>query len=69
MKRYSAILLYIYVTLSSLTGQGVNVTAAFDSSRIYIGDQTYFTITIDKPVSYILSIPYFILDWDLIQVV
>jgi len=59
MKRYSAILIYIYVSLSCVTGQDVKVTAAFDSSRIYIGDQTYFTITIDKPVSYILSIPFF----------
>ena len=57
MKRYSAILLYIYASLTFANAQEVKVTAAFDSSRIYIGDQTHFTVTIDKPVSYLLSMP------------
>jgi hypothetical protein len=59
MKRISAILLYIYVSFSVINAQEVKVTAAFDSSRIYIGDQTNFIVTIDKPVSYLLSIPIF----------
>lgn len=59
IKRLSFILLYIYVTLASLKGQEVNVTAAFDTSRIYLGDQINFTITIDKPISYLLAIPVF----------
>ena len=59
MKRFFAILLYIYVSLSGVNAQEVKVTAAFDSSRIYVGDQTNFTVTIDKPVSYLLSIPLF----------
>jgi hypothetical protein len=59
MKRLSAILIYIYVSLSCVKAQEVKVTAVFDSTRIYIGDQTNFTVTIDKPVSYILSIPIF----------
>jgi hypothetical protein len=59
MKRFSAILLYIYVSFSGADAQEVKVTAAFDSSRIYVGDQTNFTVTIDKPVSYVLSIPLF----------
>ena len=59
MKRFSAILLFINVSLSAANAQEVKVTAAFDSSRIYVGDQTYFTITIEKPVSYLLSIPFF----------
>ena len=59
MKRISAILLYIYVSISVINAQEVKVTAAFDSSKIYIGDQTNFIVTIDKPVSYLLSIPLF----------
>lgn len=59
MKRFSAILLYIYVSFSGANGQEVKVTAVFDSSRIYVGDQTNFTVTIDKPVSYLLSVPLF----------
>ena len=59
MKRYSAILLYIYASLSGTFAQEVKVTASFDSTRIYIGDQTNFTVTIEKPVSYLLSLPFF----------
>jgi len=59
MKRYPAIILFAFISLSGIKGQEVTVTAAFDSSRIYIGDQTNFTVIIDKPISYILSIPFF----------
>jgi hypothetical protein len=59
MKRIAGILLYICVVFSSAAGQEVKVTASFDTSRIYIGDQTSFTVTVDKPVSFILSIPVF----------
>jgi hypothetical protein len=57
MKRYSALLLLIYLSFSVADAQEVNVTAAFDSSKIFIGDQIYFTLTIDKPVSYLLTFP------------
>jgi hypothetical protein len=59
MKRYFVILIYVYVAFYRINAQDVKVTAAFDSSRIYIGDQTNFTVTIDKPISYILSVPFF----------
>jgi hypothetical protein len=59
MRRTAAILLLICITISVTNAQEVRVTAGFDTSRIYIGDQTYFTVTIDKPVSYILDIPVF----------
>jgi hypothetical protein len=39
--------------------QDVIVTSGFDSSRIYIGDQIKFTITIDQPADLQLSIPLF----------
>ena len=59
MKRFPAIILFTFLSLLGAEGQEVTVTAAFDSSRIYIGDQTNFTVTIEKPVSYLLSIPFF----------
>jgi hypothetical protein len=59
MKRTFIILIYIYICLTGLSGQEVKVSAAFDSARIYIGDQIKFTVTVDKPVSYLLSIPVY----------
>jgi hypothetical protein len=59
MRKTVFILLYICILNSATHAQNVKVTAAFDSSRIYIGDQTHFTVTIDKPVSYKLEIPVF----------
>jgi hypothetical protein len=59
MKWLTSISLIICLFLSRAEGQEVTVTAAFDTSRIYVGDQINFTITIDKPVSYLLSLPAF----------
>jgi hypothetical protein len=59
MKKTAAILLHIFVYVATVPGQEVSVTAAFDSSRIYLGDHIYFTVTLDRPISYLLSIPAF----------
>jgi hypothetical protein len=60
MKRFCAILLlFIPVYIPLLNAQDVKVTAAFDSSRIYIGDQINFTVTVDKPVSLLLDLVQF----------
>lgn len=59
MKRISAILLYIYASLGGLSAQEVSIKSEFDSARIWIGDQINFTITVEKPVSYILAFPVF----------
>lgn len=40
-------------------GQTINVTASFDSTRILIGDQINFSVTVDQPSSARLSIPHF----------
>jgi hypothetical protein len=40
-------------------GQDVKVTSAFDSTRIFIGDQVRFTITIDQPEGLKLALPAF----------
>jgi hypothetical protein len=57
MKRTSSIILIIVLSLSFINAQDVKVTSAFDSSRIFLGDQTYFTVTIEKPISFLLNIP------------
>jgi hypothetical protein len=59
MRKFSSILLFIFLSLLSITGQEVKVTSSFDSTRIFVGDQTIYTITVEKPISYILSIPVF----------
>jgi len=49
----------VFNFLSVSEGQEINVSAGFDTSAIYIGDQIKYTITINKPINYILSIPVF----------
>src|ERR1035437_13718 len=53
-----SIFLFISI-ISSSFGQEVNIKSSFDSSRIYVGDQIQFTITIDKPSNLGLSLPIF----------
>jgi hypothetical protein len=59
MKRISVILLYIYVSLVRTDAQEVNVRSEFDSSRIWLGDQINFTVTVERPVTYLLEVPLF----------
>ena len=56
MRRILAI--SVLAVFSSLVyAQDVKVTAAFDSSKIFIGDQIHFTVTIDKPAGESLVLP------------
>jgi hypothetical protein len=59
MKRLVSILLFISISFYAVRAQDVKVTAVFDSTRIYVGDQTLFTVTIEKPLNYKLTIPLF----------
>jgi hypothetical protein len=59
MKRVTGILLYICISLGGLSAQDVNIHAQFDSARIWIGDQINFTVTVERPVSYLLDMPVF----------
>lgn len=52
------IILFILIFPSSF-GQNVNVTSAFDSAKISIGDQIKFTVTVDKPTNIKVSLPVF----------
>jgi hypothetical protein len=49
----------ILITISAIAGnsQDVTVTASFDTSRIYIGDQINYTIKAEQPSDVKLSIP------------
>ena len=52
-------LIYIFVLLcvfSEINGQDVTVTSRLDTSRIYIGDQIFYTISIDQPADLSLDI-------------
>jgi len=57
-KFFLSLVLYISV-LASLVGQEVKITSAFDSTRIFIGDQIKYTITVDQPSNIKLTLPVF----------
>lgn len=61
MIRKSTYILIVFIQgiFTSLAGQDVSVKALFDSSRIYIGDQINFTITVDQPSDLRLELPLF----------
>ena len=58
-RRFISILFVVLAFHFSLKGQEVSVTAAFDTSRIMIGDQIYFSIKVDQPADLKLSLPFF----------
>jgi hypothetical protein len=53
---YISIFLFTLL-LSGTKGQDVTVKAGFDSSKIYIGDQIKYTVTIDQPSDILLEFP------------
>lgn len=56
--RRSLVLMWLLTgAFSASKGQDVYVTAAFDSSRIYVGDQINYTITVDQPADLVLEFP------------
>jgi len=58
MKR-SLFSIFLLIIITSAFGQSVNITSAFDSAKIYIGDQIKFTVTYDKPSDLKLNLPVF----------
>jgi len=58
-KKHITGLLILLSLFYSVRGQDVKITSAFDSARIYIGDQIGFTVTIDKPEGLNLQLPVF----------
>jgi hypothetical protein len=55
MKRTATISVLILTVIFRLAAQEVIVKAAFDTSRIYIGDQINYTVTIDQPSDLVLT--------------
>lgn len=59
MKRLKIILVLVFILRPAIYGQELKVTASFDTSRIYIGDQIDFTISIDQPAETVATLPFF----------
>ena len=59
MKKLSFSVFLFILFISSSIGQDVKISSLFDSTRIFIGDQIKFTITVEKPSSLRLIIPIF----------
>ena len=59
MRRIVFHIFLLFAVISATNGQNVIVTSSFDSTRIYIGDQIKFTVTIDKPSDMKVTIPFF----------
>jgi hypothetical protein len=56
MKHILSSILFLLSASAGLYSQDVTVSAAFDSSRIYIGDQIFYTVTIDQPADLNLTV-------------
>jgi hypothetical protein len=56
MKRPFLFITFLTVALTALSGQDVTVTSAFDTSRIYLGDQINYTVTVEQPSNLVLSL-------------
>jgi hypothetical protein len=59
MKKLLLSIFLLISLLSSSRGQDVTVTSAFDTSRIYIGDQIFYTVTVKQPPDLKLDIQTF----------
>lgn len=59
MKKCVFISIFILIAFTGAFGQDIKVTAAFDSTRILIGDQVNFTVTVEQPSDQVLNIPEF----------
>ncbi len=59
MKPYVVSILIVLSAYLSTEAQDVKVTASFDTSKIYIGDQIDFTISVEQPSDLHLNLPLF----------
>jgi hypothetical protein len=59
MKRLILYIFLLFTVAASVRGQDVKVTSSFDSTRIYIGDQIKFNISVDQPSALKLNLPLF----------
>ena len=59
MKRLIFPIFLFFIIVSSSSGQEINISSSFDTSRIFIGDQIKFTVTVEQPPDIRLTLPYF----------
>jgi hypothetical protein len=59
MKKSVFIISFFLIAFTGVYSQDIKVTAAFDSTRILIGDQVNFIIKVEQPSDQILNIPEF----------
>jgi len=59
MKRLVLNISFLLVIKLASFGQNVTVTSAFDSARIYIGDQIRYILTVEQPADLHLTLPVF----------
>jgi hypothetical protein len=59
MKKFILSIFLIISIIPFSAGQDVKISSSFDSTKIYIGDQIKFNVTIDQPSNLKLSLPAF----------
>lgn len=60
MKKLILVILVLSsVILATANGQDISVSAGFDTTKIFIGDQLHFTIKIEQPAGTTLPLPFF----------
>ena len=59
MKRLVILIIMTVILGSYIFGQELKVSASFDTSMIYIGDQIGFTISVDQPDNISVELPLF----------
>ena len=59
MKKLILSISLLILIIASSAGQEVKISSAFDSTKIFIGDQIKFIVTIDQPSNLKLSLPVF----------
>ncbi len=59
MKRFCLPILILFLGEIVLQGQDISVTAGFDSSKVFVGDQINFSVTVNQPAGLKLPFPYF----------
>ena len=56
IRRLLILILMLSAEVTLLSGQEVKVTSAFDTSRIYIGDQINYIVTVEQPADVVLGL-------------
>ena len=58
MKRLIILIFFVFMIIPLTSGQEVNVISSFDTSRIFIGDQIEFRVSVDQPSDLKLTFPF-----------